>query len=223
MNLAIEALANVTRRHFLRNTTAGLVGGLWLAEQTAAAGGSSGEPAVGRGAVGSHHPATAKRVIHLHMVGAPSQLELFDYRPELEKYDGKDCPQSYLEGQKFAFIQGVPKLLGPQFPFKPRGESGAPVSDRLPYFGGEVDGYGCPADEVCFFKTVQSDQFNHGPAQVMAHTGDARIGKPSIGAWTTWGLGTENEDLPGFMVLLSGGRPPRAGNALWGSGFLPGV
>ncbi|MFH5805970.1 DUF1501 domain-containing protein [Alienimonas sp. DA493] len=211
------ALAHVTRRHFLRDASAGLVGGIWLSQRLAAANESAGPPA------GPPHAARAKRVIHLHMVGAPSQLELFDYRPALQKYDGKDCPQEYLEGQRFAFIQGVPQLLGPQFPFEKRGESGHPVSDRLPHFAGAVPGYGCPADEVCFFKTVQSDQFNHGPAQLMAHTGDPRMGKPSVGAWTTWGLGTENENLPGFMVLLSGGRPPRAGNALWGSGFLPGV
>ena len=214
----MNPLAHVTRRHFLRDASAGLVGGLWLSHQTAAANGT-GPP----GAAGPHHAPRAKRVIHLHMVGAPSQLELFDHKPQLAKYDGQDCPQSYLEGQRFAFIQGVPQLLGPQYPFKRRGESGAPVTDRLPHFAGEVPGYGCPADEVCFFKTVQTDQFNHGPAQLMAHTGDPRMGKPSVGAWTTWGLGTENEDLPGFLVLMSGGRPPRAGNALWGSGFLPGV
>ena len=215
---ADHPLAAATRRHFLRDASAGLLGGLWLANRAAAAPRSGGIAPPAR-----PHVAKAKRVIHLHMVGAPSQLELFDYKPTLERYDGKDCPQSYLEGQRFAFIQGTPQLLGPQYPFQKRGASGTPVSDRLPHFAGAVDGYGCPADEVCFFKTVQSDQFNHGPAQLMVHTGDPRMGKPSAGAWATWGLGTENEDLPGFVVLLSGGRPPRAGSALWGSGFLPGV
>ena len=218
----MNALAHATRRHFLRDAAAGAVGGLWLAQHAAGAGGP-GLPASGSRPAGPHHAPTAKRVIHLHMVGAPSQLELFDHKPALAEYDGRDCPQSYLEGQQFAFIQGTPQLLGPTYPFENRGESGAPVSDRLPYFAGAVPGYGCPADDVCFFKTVQTDQFNHGPAQLMALTGDARIGKPSAGAWTTWGLGTENEDLPGFMVLLSGGRPPRVGGALWGAGFLPGV
>ena len=213
-------LAATTRRHFLRDASAGVLGGLWLAEQSATGSPGRSEPKPVRG---PHHAATAKRVIHLHMVGAPSQLELFDYKPALQRYDGQHCPQSYFEGQRFAFIQGTPKLLGPQFPFEKRGEAGHAVSDRLPHFAGAVPGYGCPADEACFFRTVQSDQFNHGPAQLMVHTGDPRMGKPSAGAWTTWGLGTENENLPGFVVLLSGGRPPRAGNALWGSAFLPGV
>ena len=107
-------------------------------------------------------------------------------------------------------------MLGPQYPFKQYGESGAWVSDRLPEFSKIVD-------KVCFIKTMQTDQFNHGPAQLMVHCGQARVGYPSIGSWLTWGLGTENQDLPGFIVLLSGGRPPRVGNALWSSGFLPSV
>lgn len=161
-------------------------------------------------------PAKVKRVIYLHMVGAPSQLELFDHKPDLKRLDGKDCPQSFLEGKRFAFIQGTPKMLGPQFPFAQHGESGAWVSDRMPHFSKHVD-------DVCFIKTMQTDQFNHGPAQLMVHTGQARMGYPSIGSWTTWGLGTENSDLPGFIVLLSGGRLPRVGKALWSSGFLPSV
>ena len=223
---AAAALSHVTRRHFLRNSSAGLLGGAWLAER-AAASAPAAESTPAAGAAPAHpapaRPPRAKRVIHLHMVGAPSQLELFDFKPALKRYDGRDCPQSYLDGRRFAFIQGTPKLLGPQFEFAKRGEAEHPVSDRLPHFAGAVPGYGCPADEACFFKTVQSDQFNHGPAQLMVHTGSARMGSPSAGAWATWGLGTENGDLPGFMVLLSGGRPPRAGNALWGTAFLPGV
>ena len=135
------------------------------------------------------------------MVGAPTQLELFDYKPELEKYDGKDCPQEYLEGQRFAFIQGIPKMLGPHYEFKQHGHSGAWISDRLPELAKH-------ADKLCFIKTMQTDQFNHGPAQLMVQTGNARLGHPSIGSWVTWGLGTENQNLPGFMVLLSGGRVP---------------
>jgi len=141
---------------------------------------------------------------------------LFDYKPDLRRLDGKDCPQSFLEGKRFAFIQGTPKMLGPQYPFQQYGSSGAWVSDRLPRFAHHVD-------DVCFIKTMQTEQFNHGPAQLMVHTGQARMGSPSIGSWVTWGLGTENEDLPGFIVLLSGGRPPRAGKALWSGGFLPSV
>ena len=160
--------------------------------------------------------AKAKRVIYLHMIGAPSQLELFDYKPDLERLDGQPCPQSFLEGKNFAFIQGTPNMLGPQFPFQPHGESGAWVSDRLPHFSKVVD-------EVSFIKTLQTDQFNHGPAQLRVHSGQARIGYPSTGSWVTWGMGTENTALPGFVVLLAGGRQPRVGKAVWGSGFLPSV
>ena len=150
------------------------------------------------------------------MVGAPSQLELLDYRPDLEKLDGKPCPQSFLEGKRFAFINGTPNMLGPQFPFEQHGESGTYVSDRLPHLAKHVD-------DLCIIKTMRTDQFNHGPAQLMVHTGSAQMGAPSIGSWVTWGLGSENSDLPGFVVLLSGGRLPRVGKALWGSGFLPSV
>ena len=205
-----EHLQLKTRRHFLKSCTTGL-GGLYLASQTnslRANDTTNGNPR------GFHIPPKAKRVIYLHMIGAPSQLELFDYKPALQKFDGKPCPDEYLKDQRFAFIQGVPKMLGPQFPFKQYGESGAWVSDRLPHFSKIVD-------KVCFIKSMQTDQFNHGPAQLMVHSGQARVGYPSIGSWVTWGLGSENENLPGFIVLLSGGRLPRVGKALWSGGFLP--
>ena len=205
--LAARELRSVTRRQFLQNCTTGL-GSIWLASQHAMATGSS--------AGWQHERPKAKRVIFLHMVGAPSQLELFDYRPELKKLDGKDCPTSYLEGQRFAFIQGTPQMLGPQFPFKQYGDSGAWFSDRLPHLAQH-------ADKLCFIKTMQTDQFNHGPAQLMVHSGQSRIGYPSIGSWVTWGLGAESENLPGYIVLLSGGRLPRTGKALWSGGFLPSV
>ncbi|MCA9238580.1 MAG: DUF1501 domain-containing protein [Planctomycetales bacterium] len=200
------ALENTTRRHFLRESAAGL-GGVWLASQTAGAAAAARSP---------HFTPRVKRVIYLHMVGAPSQLELFDYKPELERFDGQECPQEFLEGKQFAFIQGTPLMLGPQYKFKQHGQSGAWVSDRLPHLAQKVD-------QLCFIKTMQTDQFNHGPAQLMVHCGQPRMGYPSIGSWTTWGLGTENQDLPGFIVLLSGGRLPRVGGALWSSGFLPSV
>ncbi|WP_044253624.1 DUF1501 domain-containing protein [Rhodopirellula sp. SWK7] len=199
-----------TRRQFLQRCTTGL-GGMWLASQ---AGGAAASSAESHSAL-PHFPAKAKRVIFLHMIGGPSQLELFDYKPELAKYDGRDAPQEYLDGQRFAFIQGTPQMLGPQFSFKQYGESGAWVSELFPHVAGHVD-------KMCFIKTMQTDQFNHGPAQLLVHTGNARIGYPSEGAWVTWGLGTENEDLPGFMVLLSGGVP-RNGKALWSNGYLPSV
>lgn len=218
--LYANSLQHSTRRHFLRDSTLGL-GAIWMAMQQ--------NQAAARNVVVPQHsptnplspidpplPAKVKRVIFLHMIGAPSQLELFDYKPELKRLDGKDCPQSFLEGKRFAFIQGTPKMLGPQYPFEQHGDSGAWVSDRMPHLAKQVD-------DICFIKSMQTDQFNHGPAQLMVHTGQTRMGNPSIGSWVTWGLGSENEDLPGYMVLLSGGRLPRVGKALWSSGFLPSV
>jgi hypothetical protein len=160
--------------------------------------------------------ARAKRVIYLHMAGSPSQLDLFEHKPELVKLDGKDCPQMFLEGQRFAFIRGVPKLLGPQFAFSQHGQSGAWLSDRLPHFARVVD-------KVAFIHTMQTDQFNHGPAQLLVHTGNQNLGYASMGAWATYGLGSENQNLPGFVVLLSGGKFPDAGKSVWGAGFLPSV
>lgn len=213
-------LQETTRRHFLRDCSTGL-GAMWLASQA--------NTAVADQTFRPQHapnnplsplppplPAKAKRVIFLHMLGAPSQLELFDYKPELRMLDGKDCPKSFVEGKRFAFIQGTPKMLGPQFAFQQHGQCGAWISDRLPHLAKL-------ADDLCFIKSMQTDQFNHGPAELMVHTGQSRIGNPSIGSWVTWGLGSENEDLPGFIVLLSGGRQPRVGSALWHSGFLPSV
>jgi len=214
-----RSLESETRRQFLTRCTTGL-GALFLANQTQAASNHSHlpqhDPANPLNQLAPHFAGKAKRVIYLHMIGAPSQLELFDYKPDLQRLDGQDCPQSFLEGKNFAFIQGTPKMLGPQYPFQQYGQSGAWVSDRLPRFSEVVD-------DVSFIKTLQTDQFNHGPAQLMVHSGQPRIGHPSIGSWVTWGLGTENTDLPGFVVLLSGGRIPRVGKALWSSGFLPSV
>src|SRR4249919_2636684 len=158
----------------------------------------------------------AKAVIYLHMAGAPSQLELFDYKPALMKLDGQDCPQSLLEGKRFAFIRGVPKMLGPQAKFAQHGESRTWVRDRMPHLSTIVD-------ELSFLRAVTTDQFNHAPAQLLMHTGSPRLGRPSMGAWVTYGLGSENSDLPGFVVLTSGGRFPDAGKSVWGSGFLPSV
>ncbi|QEG42696.1 DUF1501 domain-containing protein [Roseimaritima ulvae] len=212
-----------TRRHFLKTCPTGL-GAMWLASQAAAAAASGGadkpsfqhDPTRPLSPLDPPRPATAKRVIFLHMAGAPSQLELFDYKPNLQKFDGKDCPASFMEGKRFAFIRGVPKLLGPQFAFAQHGESGAWVSDRLPEFAKVVD-------SVAFVRSMQTDQFNHAPAQLLLHTGNAQLGYPSLGSWLTYGLGSENDNLPGYVVLVSGGRVPSAGKSVWGSGFLPGV
>lgn len=158
----------------------------------------------------------AKSVIFLHMAGAPSQLELFDYKPDLMKMDGQDCPASFIQGKKFAFIRGVPKLLGPQANFKQHGQSGLWLSDNLPHFSQVID-------DVTILKAVNTDQFNHAPAQLLMHCGTPRLGRPSMGSWVTYGLGSENSNLPGFVVLTSGGRNPDAGKSVWGSGFLPSV
>lgn len=216
--LFTERLKLDTRRHFLRCCSTGL-GAIWLGEQnlqSAIADEADAESDQASSAGRAHHIPRAKRVIFLHMAGAPSTLELFDYKPELAKLDGKSCPQSLLDGKRFAFIQGTPKMLGPQYPFHQAGKSGAWISDRLPEMEQVID-------EVCMVKSMHTDQFNHAPAQFMVHTGNQNLGYPSIGSWVTYGLGSENENLPGYMVLLSGGKGPSAGKSSWGAGFLPSV
>ena len=211
-------LQHLTRRHFLSKCSTGL-GAMWLAMQGrswGSAGALVKDPASPLAPAPPLIAPRAKRIIYLHMAGAPSQHELFDYKPELAKLNGKECPQEFLEGKQFAFIQGVPKMLGPQFSFSQHGRSGAWVSDRLPEFSKVVD-------DVCFIKSMHTDQFNHGPAQLLVHTGSQNLGAPSIGAWATYGLGSENQNLPGFIVLTSGGRNPDGGKSLWGSGYLPSV
>ncbi|MCF7567480.1 DUF1501 domain-containing protein [Sabulilitoribacter arenilitoris] len=203
-----------TRRHFLKQCTTGL-GGIALSsligpQQLFA----SNNNTVFNAKNLPHFLPKAKRVIYLHMAGAPSQLELFDYKPELQKLHDLDCPKSLLEGKRFAFIQGIPKMLGPQFNFKKYGESGTYISDALPYFSTIVD-------DVSIVKSMHTDEFNHAPAQLLLQTGSARSGRPSMGAWVTYGLGSENDNLPGYMVLVSGGKNPSAGKNAWGSGFLP--
>lgn len=213
-----ERLLLQTRRYFLAEAMGGLAS-MWLASQGWAAddhGRLKKDPAKPLAPTAPHFAAKAKRVIYLHMAGSPSQLELFDYKPQLEKLDGKDCPREFVEGKQFAFIQGIPKLLGPQFPFQQAGQSGQWISDRLPHLAGVID-------EICFIKSMYTDQFNHGPAQLLMHTGSQNLGSASIGAWATYGLGSENQDLPGFIVLTSGGKNPDAGKSVWGAGFLPSV
>ncbi|RYE38238.1 MAG: DUF1501 domain-containing protein, partial [Hyphomicrobiales bacterium] len=212
-------LEHLTRRHFLTKCSTGL-GAMWLAQFAGRAWGTPGslakDPSSPLAPALPQFPAKAKRVIFLHMAGAPSQHELFDYKPELQKLHGRECPQEYLEGKQFAFIQGVPKMLGPQFPFARHGQSGAWLSDRLPHFSRVVD-------DVCFVKSMHTDQFNHGPAQLLVHTGTQNLGSPSLGAWATYGLGSDNQNLPGFVVLTSGGKNPDAGKSVWGAGYLPSV
>ena len=163
-----------------------------------------------------HFSPKVKSVIYLHMAGGPSQLDLFDYKPELKKYDGKECPQHLLEGKRFAFIKGVPTLLATPFEFKRHGQSGAWISELSPNLASI-------ADDLCIIRSMHTDQFNHAPAQLFLHTGNPRLGYGSMGAWATYGLGSENQNLPGYIVLLSGGQVPSAGRSVWGSGFLPSV
>ena len=218
----LRAMQAETRRHFLKESAMGL-GALAIGTLFGGCGSSSTsvpsivfDPANPLLPKPPHFAGKAKSVIFLHMAGAPSQLELFDYKPELMKMDGADCPPSFLEGKQFAFIRGVPKMLGPQATFAQRGQSGAWISDHLPHFT-------TIADEVTFLKGMTTDQFNHAPAQLMVHTGSPRLGRPSMGSWVTYGLGTENQNLPGFIVLTSGGYNPDAGKTVWGNGFLPSV
>ncbi len=208
------ALQHQTRRHFLSACGFG-IGSLGLGYLM----GSCQTPEAPAEAAQERVPQfapTAKRVIYIHMAGAPSQLELFDYKPELQKYHGMDCPAEFLEGKKFAFIQGVPKMLGPQGKFRQYGQSGAWLSDYIPHLQ-------TVADEITFLKAVHTNEFNHAPAQLLMHTGTPRLGRPSLGSWAAYGLGSENQNLPGFIVLTSGGKQPDAGKSVWGSGFLPSV
>lgn len=212
----ISQIQQHTRRHFIQDCFLGL-GGLALSSvladkyTTSNTGLINGNNLSGRN---PHYKPSVKNVIYIHLAGAPSHLELFDYKPELEKLNGQECPPSLLEGKRFAFIRGVPKMLGPQGVFKQHGQSGAWISNYLPHLT-------TVADELTFLKGVYTEQFNHAPAQLLMHTGSARLGRPSMGSWVTYGLGTENENLPGFVVLTSGGNNPDAGKSVWGSGFLP--
>jgi len=161
----------------------------------------------------AHFPAKAKNVIFLHMVGAPSHLDLYENKPKLVEYSGKDCPEEFLEGQRFAFIRGTPKLLGSEFKFQQHGESGMVVSEVMPNLAKH-------ADKLCMIKTLHTEHFNHAPAQLFFETGFGRFGRPTMGSWVTYGLGSENRNLPGFVVLITG-NVAGAGNSLWGNGFLP--
>lgn len=167
--------------------------------------------------LGLHHAPKAKRVIYIHMVGAPSHLDLFDFKPELQKRTGELCPDEFFDLNQLAFIREQPNLLGTpkdeRFSFKKCGQSGTVISNLLPNLQGM-------ADEMCFIKTLHTEQFNHAPAQMFALTGFERFGRPSIGSWASYGLGSENQNLPGFVVLITG-QVLGAGNSAFGSGFLP--
>lgn len=163
-----------------------------------------------------HFAPKAKRVIFLFQAGAPSHLELFDYKPKLAEMDGRLPPPELLEGYRAAFINPNSKCLGPKFKFSKHGQSGAELSELLPHTATIVD-------DIAIVKSMATDAFNHAPGQLLMNTGAMQFGRPSFGAWTLYGLGQETQNLPGFVVFSTGSKGPSGGNACWGSGFLPTV
>ena len=163
-----------------------------------------------------HYAPRAKNVIFLFMAGAPSHLELFDFKPQLAKFDGTLPPEDLLKGYRAAFINPSSKLLGPQFKFSKHGNSGTALSELLPHLAKVVD-------DIAIVKSMVTDAFNHAPGQLLMNTGAQQFGRPSMGAWVTYGLGNESQDLPAFVVISSGTKGPSCGNSCWGSGFLPTV
>jgi hypothetical protein len=215
-------LAQVTRRHFFSRCAMGL-GGIALASMLnerrllGATGTASMPPLPNPMAPhAGHFPAKARNVIFLFMAGGPSQLDLFDYKPKLAELNGQPIPQSLIEGKRFAFMDSShgTKLLGSRRAFKQHGKSGAWVSDLFPYTAGIVD-------DITLVHSCAAELFNHAPAKLFMNTGSGQFGRPSMGSWITYGLGSESQDLPGFVVLQSGPRGPRGGAVNWGSGFLP--
>jgi uncharacterized protein (DUF1501 family) len=213
VNPALE----ITRRHFFRDcgvglgkmALAGLLGDAFTARASAHAEANPLAPKK------PHFPGRAKRVIHLFMAGAPSHLDLFDPKPMLAKLEGKPLPPSVIGGQRYAFIRADAGVMGPRFKFKKFGKCGAELAEVLPHLGEVVD-------DVCFVRSVRTDQFNHAPAQIFLNTGFAQPGRPSLGSWVVYGLGSESKDLPAFVVM-STGSGISGGSANWSSGFLPTV
>jgi hypothetical protein len=212
MHPTLARLQATTRRHFLRASSLGL-GALALSDLGGARAEAPADPLAPKK---PHFPGTAKRVIYLHMSGAPPHLDLLDYKPELVKRTGENCPDEFLKGKRFAFTSGVPKLMGTPQPFKRHGKAGIWMSDAIQPLH-EV------ADELTVVRSMKTDEFNHAPAELLLYTGFARQGRPSLGAWTCYGLGSESRNLPGFVVLISSGVQPSGGQGCWGSGFLPSV
>jgi hypothetical protein len=210
-----DPLLAQTRRHFFRDCAVG-VGGMALTALLHRDG-RAGEvnPLAPKA---PHFPAKAKSVIFLFMAGGPSQLELFEEKPELVKLNGQPIPNSFLKGKRFAFMDSFtkekPKLLAARRKFAKYGKSGATLSECLPHLA-------TVADELAFVKSMQTNVFNHAPAKVFVNTGSPQFGRPSMGSWVTYGIGSESQSLPGFVVLMSGPRGPRGGAAMWSSGFLP--
>ncbi len=203
-----------TRRYFLQQSTAGL-GAVALA-------GLIGQEGSARPIDDPLSPKTppleakAKRVIYLHMTGSPPNLDLYDYKPKLKELHGQDCPQSFLKGREFAFTTGTPTLLGSPQKFTQVGKNGIWMSEA-------IEKLHDVADDMCIVHSMFTEQFNHAPAELLLYTGSPRSGRPSFGSWVTYGLGSENENLPSFVVLISSGVQPNGGKSSFGSGFLPSV
>jgi hypothetical protein len=209
----------LARRWFMRDCGIGL-GAMALAQllgdDSARAATSAAQPTDPLAPRAPHHRAKAKRVIFLFMAGAPSHLELFDNKPELAKFDGQLPPAELIKNYRAAFINPNSKLLGPRFKFARHGRCGAEIGELLPHLAGI-------ADDITIVRSLVTDAFNHAPGQIMMNTGSQQFGRPSMGAWTLYGLGAESQNLPGFVVMNSGKKGPSGGNSNWGSGFLPTV
>jgi hypothetical protein len=213
MDPLLEHKLLLTRRHLLGGMAGG-IGGFALADLLAAE--NPAAPADPLAARRPPLPAKAKRMIVIHLTGSPPNLDMYDNKPDLVRLDGTDCPAETIAGKQFAFTTGTPKLLGTRRKWVRCGASGIELSDAIPHLHRV-------ADKLCFVKSMFTDQFNHAPAELLVYTGSPRAGRPSLGSWATYGLGTENADLPGFVVLISSGSQPNGGMASFGAGFLPSV
>jgi len=209
-----NTLRLLTRRHFFADAGVG-IGSVALASLIARESDAAEQlTAKPQAAKPTHFPGKAKHVIFLFQAGGPSHLELFDYKPKLQELDGQVIPESYVKGKRFAFLKKDAKLLGTRRKFRRYGECGAELSEVIPHMASI-------ADDIALVRSMKTDVFNHGPAKMFTNTGSPRFGRPAMGAWVTYGIGSEADSLPGFVVLHSGPRGPRGGTALWGSGFLP--
>lgn len=217
MQIHNELRERVTRRWFLEQCGIGLgavaLGALLNEERAHAAPLAAVDPLLPKQ---GHHVGRAKHVIFLFQAGAPSHLDLFDYKPQLEKFGGQLPPPELLKGYRAAFIHPNSTLLAPKFKFSRHGNSGAELSELLPHLAKVVD-------DVAIVRSLVTDAFNHAPGQIMMNTGSQQFGRPSIGAWTTYGLGSDARDLPGFVVLNSAKKGTSGGASNWGCGFLPTV
>ncbi|MEO8660902.1 MAG: DUF1501 domain-containing protein [Bryobacteraceae bacterium] len=206
-----ENLDSITRRHLLRGTGLGF-GSIALSQLLGGAGADSTDLLAGKK---PHFTPTAKRVIFLFMADAPSQLDLFEHKPKLTEMSGQPIPEELIKGQRFAFLRGVPKILGSPWKFELNKKSGVYLSELMPHHNDVLD-------DITFLRSMWTEEFNHVPAQLFLNTGSPRLGRPCMGSWVSYGLGSETKDLPGYVVLASG-KASRCGTACWGSGFLPSV